>query len=232
MCDTCGCSGTKAVKVVRVESKVAGKNQELAEKNRAYFREKGILAVNMISAPGSGKTTLLERTLEALVPRYRVCVLEGDIETAIDAERVKGKGAVAVQLTTGGACHLDALLVHRGIHALEEELGGEVPHVVFIENVGNLVCPASFDLGETLRVVLVSVPEGDDKPLKYPKAFATSQAFVVTKVDLLPHFDFSLERVKQNALAINPKLEVFFVSSRTGEGIDEWVAFIESKMGG
>ncbi len=234
MCDTCGCGKPEGVRrvVVSVEERLTKENDRIAQKNRSYFRERGILAVNLISSPGSGKTTLLEKTIEAFGGRYPIGVLEGDIETTLDAERVKGKGAYAVQLTTGGACHLDALLVHRGIHALEHETGGEMPRLLFIENVGNLVCPASFDLGETVRVVLVSVPEGDDKPLKYPKAFATSQAFVITKIDLLPFFDFSVDRAKEYALGINPKLEVMALSAKTGEGLDGWLSWVERQLEG
>ncbi len=234
MCDVCGCGKPDGVRrvVANVEEKILSKNQQYAEHNRRHFEEQGIVAVNLISSPGSGKTTLLERTIEALSPRYTIGVLEGDIETTIDAERVRAKGAYAVQLTTGGACHLEASLVHRGLHALEHELDGKRCDLIFIENVGNLVCPASFDLGETVRVVLVSVPEGDDKPLKYPKAFKTSQVFVITKIDLAPYFDFSIDRVKENALSINPDLKVFALSAKTGEGLDEWISYVESLVGG
>ncbi|BAT71943.1 hydrogenase nickel incorporation protein HypB [Thermosulfidibacter takaii ABI70S6] len=228
MCDVCGCGVQGNVRVVKVEKKLTEENQRIADKNREYFKKNGIVAINLISAPGSGKTTLLEKTIEALSKDYTVAVLEGDIETTIDAERVRTKGAYAVQLTTGGACHLDALLVHRGIHALDMELKDKRPDFLFIENVGNLVCPASFDLGEILRVVLVSVPEGDDKPLKYPKAFKTSQAFVITKIDLLPYFDFSVEKARQNALAMNPALKVFALSSKTGKGVKEWIEFLKT----
>ncbi len=232
MCDTCGCGQAGGVRrvVVEVEKRVLDANQRLAVANRRYFEERGIVAVNLISAPGSGKTALLERTIEALGSDYVVAVLEGDIETTLDAERVRAKGAYAVQLTTGGACHLDANMVHKGLHALEHELSGKKPDVLFIENVGNLVCPASFDLGETIRVVLVSVPEGEDKPLKYPKAFKTSHAFVITKVDLAPYFDVSVDRLKENALRINPDLKVFITSSKTGGGIEDWVRYVKEQV--
>ena len=227
MCDHCGCGVSGNVRVVKLERKITEGNDRIAEANRRFFKEKNIVALNLISAPGSGKTTLLERTIEELGKDYLIAVLEGDIETTLDAERIKSKGAVAVQLTTGGACHLDAPLVHRGIHALEHELNGRWPDLLFIENVGNLVCPASFDLGETVRVVLVSVPEGDDKPLKYPKAFVTSQAFLITKIDLAPYFDFSIEAAKRNALSINPSLKVFALSARTGEGMKDWISYLK-----
>ena len=156
-------------------------------------------------------------------------MLEGDIETERDAERVRAKGATAVQLTTGGACHLEAPLVHKGFHALERQING-YPDILFIENVGNLVCPSSFYLGEHLRVVLVSVPEGPDKPAKYPKAFKTSQVFIITKADLLPYFDFDLEKVKKEALSLNPNLKIFVVSAKTGEGLEDWFNFLREKV--
>ncbi|NPA16095.1 MAG: hydrogenase nickel incorporation protein HypB [Deferribacteres bacterium] len=226
MCDTCGCNEKEGVKrIYRIQERITKSNEEIAEKNRAYFLKNGITAVNIISAPGSGKTTLLEKTIEALGDRIKIAVFEGDIETTLDAERIKNKGAFAIQLTTGGACHLDAQLVHKAIHEIEKM--EEPPKLLFIENVGNLVCPASFDLGETLRAVMVSVAEGDDKPLKYPKAFKTSQVFIISKTDLLPHFDFSIEKAKEYALSLNPELKVFALSAKTGEGFDEWIAFLE-----
>jgi hydrogenase nickel incorporation protein HypB len=237
MCDVCGCgnhdhhhdhentlvvSDDSAKRVVDVKKSLLDENERVAEVNRKHFDEKGVLAINLISSPGSGKTTLLERTIEALKDEFKIGVLEGDIETERDAERVRAKGAYAVQLTTGGACHLEAPLVHKGFHALERQMDGGAPDILFIENVGNLVCPSSFYLGEHVRVVLVSVPEGPDKPAKYPKAFRTSDIFIITKADLLPHFDFDVEKVKKEALSINPKLKIFVVSAKTGEGLEEW----------
>ncbi len=230
MCDNCGCSEHKEErKVVKIDVKesLLKKNDEVAAENRAHFDRDGVFCVNLISSPGSGKTTLLERTVEELKKEFTVGVLEGDIETDRDAERIRKKGVTAVQLTTGGACHLEAPLVHRGYHELVRQIG-KTPDIVFIENVGNLVCPASFFLGEHLRVVLVSVPEGDDKPAKYPKAFRTSQAFVITKIDLLPYFDFDIEKVKEEALSLNPKLKIFEVSSKTGQGLNDWINFLRS----
>ena len=159
-----------------------------------------------------------------------MAVLESDIETEIDAERIRKKGVPAVQLTTGGACHLESSLVHKGFHKLEHQLNNKKLDVLFIENVGNLVCPSFFELGEHIRAVLVSVPEGPDKPLKYPKAFKTSHAFIITKSDLLPHFDFDVESVKKTALSLNPLLKVFVLSSKTGEGLDEWFEFIKQNL--
>ena len=246
MCDVCGCghdhnhshnvnltkvSDDTGKRTVEVKQSLLRENERVAEINRQHFDEKGILAINLISSPGSGKTTLLEKTIEALKDEFKIGVLEGDIETERDAERVRAKGAAAVQLTTGGACHLEAPLVHKGFHALEKQMGGEAPDILFIENVGNLVCPSSFYLGEHVRVVLVSVPEGPDKPAKYPKAFKTSNVFIITKADLLPYFDFDVEKVKKEALSLNPNLRIFVVSSKTGEGLNEWFDYLKELVG-
>ncbi len=214
-------------KIVKLEQSLLKSNNEYAERNKKLFNEKGITAINLISSPGSGKTTLLERTIEALKDKLSIGVLEGDIETERDAERIRAKGAKALQLTTGGACHLEAPLVNKGFLTLEKEFNGKEPDILFIENVGNLVCPASFYLGEHQRVVSVSVPEGPDKPAKYPKAFKTSDVFIITKIDLLPYFDFDVEKVKKEALSINPKLKVLAISSKTGEGLEDWYNYLE-----
>ena len=235
MCDVCGCGQPENTfvvsdserKTVEVKKSLLNENDRVAESNRKHFDEKGVLAVNLISSPGSGKTTLLEKTIEALKDELTIGVLEGDIETERDAERVRAKGAYAVQLTTGGACHLEAPLVHKGFHALEKQMGGKAPDILFIENVGNLVCPSSFYLGEHVRVVLISVPEGSDKPAKYPKAFKTSDVFIITKADLLPYFDFDVDKVIKEALSLNPKLEVFVVSAKTGEGLEDWYNYLK-----
>ncbi|RKQ64002.1 hydrogenase nickel incorporation protein HypB [Thermovibrio guaymasensis] len=242
MCDVCGCgehnhesenlfkvSDETGRKNVEIKKNLLSKNDQVAMHNKEHWDRDGVLVINLISSPGSGKTTLLERTIEALKDEFKIGVLEGDIETERDAERVRAKGAAAVQLTTGGACHLEAPLVHKGYHALTKQMGG-APDILFIENVGNLVCPSSFYLGEDVRVVLISVPEGADKPAKYPKAFKTSQVFIITKTDLLPYFDFDVKKVKEEALSLNPKLKVFTVSSKTGEGIDQWIDFLREKV--
>ena len=208
---------------VDVKREVLRANDMLAETLRREWKDRGILVVNLLSSPGSGKTALLERTVEALKDKYRVLVLEGDIDTERDAERIRAKGVEAVQITTGGTCHLEANMVMRAW----EEVSGEDWDFLFIENVGNLICPAGFDLGEHLRVVLISVPEGDDKPAKYPKAFMTSRWLVLTKMDLLPYFDFSPEKVIEEARRLRPDLRVFRTSAKTGEGIDEWVEALE-----
>ncbi|UCD36233.1 MAG: hydrogenase nickel incorporation protein HypB [Nitrospiraceae bacterium] len=232
MCNTCGCDhdhqhDSSGTRVVDVNQSLLKTNEEAAARNKQLFDEKGILAINLISSPGSGKTTLLEKTIEALKDQVSMAVLEGDIETDLDAERIRAKGVPAVQLTTGGACHLESALVSAGFHNLEHQLDGRKLDVLFIENVGNLVCPSFFDLGEHRRVVLISVPEGHDKPLKYPKAIRTSQVMVITKADLIPHFDFSVEKMKTDALSLNPSLHIMVTSAKTGEGMEEWFDFLQ-----
>jgi len=230
MCDTCGCQlnpeHAQDSRVVEINRSLLAANQELAEKNRSHMEQMGAVAINLISSPGAGKTTLLEKTIEALGERYRIGVIEGDIETERDAERIRAKGVPAVQLTTGGACHLDAALVHKGIHQLQHQLADKRLDLIFIENVGNLVCPATFYLGEHKRVVMVSVPEGSDKPAKYPRAFIGSDLFIITKTDLLPYFDFSIEEASGAAKALNPKIETICLSAPTGDGMDEWMKFL------
>jgi len=233
MCDTCGCDHREVkskTSTVDVNQSLLKVNEEAALANKKQFDEKEILAINLISSPGSGKTTLLEKTIDALKNEISIGVLEGDIETELDAERIRARGVPAVQLTTGGACHLESDLIHKGFHSLEHQLAGKKLDLLFIENVGNLVCPAFFDLGEHIRVVLISVPEGHDKPLKYPKAVRTSQVLVISKVDLVAHFDFDIDKTKKDALALNPSLKVFVTSATTGEGLDEWLAFIKESI--
>lgn len=230
MCNTCGCSEHKNTKLININQSLLRSNEEYAIGNRKQFDEKGILVVNLISAPGSGKTTLLEKTIETLRDEISIGVLEGDIETELDAERIRAKGVPAVQLTTGGACHLESALIQKGFHSLEHQLNGKKLDILFIENVGNLVCPSFFDLGEHVRVVLISVPEGHDKPLKYPKAIKTSRVLIVSKSDLFPHFDFDADRIKEDALALNPSLKILVTSAKTGEGLDEWFELLKEQI--
>ncbi|MHB8094878.1 MAG: hydrogenase nickel incorporation protein HypB [Candidatus Aminicenantales bacterium] len=213
---------TKEVLVLR---DILGTNKKIAGEIRAKLKEKGILAVNLMSSPGSGKTTLLENLSVRLKGRFRMGVIEGDIETERDADRIRAKGIPAWQITTGGACHLDARMVGKVLSEVPAELD-----FLFIENVGNLVCPASFDLGEALRFILLSSPEGDDKPKKYPEAFLSSQVLLLTKSDLIPHLPFEWERARKEALEINPRLDVFKVSALTGEGMDELESFLLAKL--
>jgi hydrogenase nickel incorporation protein HypB len=212
---------TKDVLVLR---DLLATNKEAAAAIRKELRSRGILAVNLLSSPGSGKTTLLEALADRLRDRYRLAVIEGDIETERDAERIRAKGVPAWQITTGGACHLEARMIGKVL--------GEVPAAIdflFIENVGNLVCPASFDLGEELRCVLLSSPEGDDKPAKYPQAFLTADCLILTKSDITPYLPFDPAKAAAEALSIKPGLRVFIVSALRGDGVDDLAAyFVES----
>ncbi len=207
-------------KEVIVKEDILGTNKKVAAEIREKLEAAGVLVVNLLSSPGSGKTTLLERLAEAMHAEHKIAVIEGDIETERDAERIRKKGVPAWQITTGGACHLEARTVGRVIPEIPAGTG-----FLFIENVGNLVCPASYDLGERLRCVLLSTPEGDDKPKKYPKAFVTSDCLIITKADLLAHLPFDLERAQAEALDINPRLRVFVTSALQGGGIDELVRY-------
>lgn len=229
MCDTCGCQTPDpdhATKTVEVHQSLLAANTKQAEENRRHFTAMGAVAINMISSPGAGKTALLEHTIDILGKEMRIGVIEGDIETDRDAERIRAKGVPAVQLTTGGACHLDARMVHKGLHQLKHESGRDAFDIIFIENVGNLVCPATFDLGEHERIVLVSVPEGSDKPAKYPKAFTSSQLFLITKTDLLPYFDFSVDEAKSEAIALNPGLKVLELSVKNNQSLHDWISHL------
>ena len=207
--------------VLRVEQDLLAKNSRLAEENRRRFGAQGIAAVNLMSSPGAGKTTLLERTIARLLPELELFVIEGDQATDHDAARIRAAGARAVQINTGAGCHLDAHMIWHAARELPLRDGA----LLFIENVGNLVCPALFDLGEAVRAVVVSVTEGDDKPLKYPHMFRSSDVLIVNKIDLLPYVACDLERLLGNALRVKPELRVFRVSATTGEGLDELCAF-------
>jgi hydrogenase nickel incorporation protein HypB len=208
-------------KEVEVLEDILGSNIRAAAELKRRFLDRGVLAVNLMSSPGAGKTTLLERLAERLSPRYRLAVIEGDIETERDAERIRAKGIPAWQIQTGGACHLEAKMIGRLFPELPAELD-----FLFIENVGNLVCPAGYDLGESLRCLLLSAPEGDDKPKKYPKAFRTAQCLILSKSDLLGLLPFDPERAKKEALEVNPDLEIFLVSPLTGAGLEDFIAYL------
>jgi hydrogenase nickel incorporation protein HypB len=209
-------------RVVAVERDLLEKNNSLAAENRAYFGQRGILALNLVSSPGSGKTELLVKTIQKLAGKLVPFVVEGDQQTANDANRIRATGAAAIQINTGKGCHLDAHMVGHAVEHLEPAEGS----VVFIENVGNLVCPAGFDLGEAHKVVILSVTEGDDKPLKYPDIFAASDLVLINKTDLLPYVDFDMEKATANARRIRPGIKVLPVSARTGEGLDGWIAWL------
>jgi len=196
-------------------------NAQAAAAIRTELESRGVLAVNLMSSPGAGKTSLLERIAERTAGSLKMAVIEGDIETERDAERIRAKGVPAWQITTGGACHLEAKMIGRVLPSVPADTD-----ILFIENVGNLVCPAGYDLGERVRAVLLSAPEGDDKPKKYPKAFTTAHVLVLTKSDLFPHLPFDPAKAAAEALELNPKLKVFITSAATGEGVDGFVDFL------
>jgi hydrogenase nickel incorporation protein HypB len=250
MCATCGCGDDGAVitlgghahphghshdhdhphthekprtEIITLEQKVLAKNDVLAEQNRQWLADRRILAFNVTSSPGAGKTTLLEHTIRRLSSQRRVSVIEGDQETLLDADRITAAGARAVQVNTGAGCHLDAEMIARALHTLEPDDDS----LLFIENVGNLVCPALFDLGEHSKVVVISVTEGTDKPLKYPHMFAAAGLVLVNKIDLLPYVDFDMELCARHARSVNPEVEVIPVSATKGDGMENWYQWID-----
>ena len=207
---------------VRVEQDILSKNNAYAAENRRLFIDRGMLVLNLVSSPGSGKTSLLTRTLRELSGELSMSVIEGDQQTPLDAERIRETGTKAVQINTGKGCHLDAHMVGHAVH----ELQPEAESVLFIENVGNLVCPAGFDLGEAHKVVVLSVTEGEDKPLKYPGIFHRSSLMVLNKIDLLPYVPFNMDNFRRGVETLNPGVEVFPLSCRTGEGLDKWLDWV------
>ncbi|AAP85848.1 hydrogenase nickel incorporation protein HypB (plasmid) [Cupriavidus necator H16] len=220
--------GMSQARMVKIEQDILGKNNAYAAQNRRWFDEHGVFALNFVSSPGSGKTTLLVRTIEALKSTSRLAVIEGDQQTSFDAERIRATGVQALQINTGKGCHLDAHMVG---HALEK-LRPEDESVLLIENVGNLVCPSAFDLGEAHKVVILSVTEGEDKPLKYPDMFRAASLMLLNKCDLLPHLSFDVERAIEYAKRVNPDLHVIRTSSATGEGFDAWLTWIADGLAG
>lgn len=211
---------------VTVEKDILHHNDLLAQRNRGFFEARNMLCLNLVSSPGSGKTTLLERTIR-LVSKHPVYVIEGDQQTSLDADRIQATGAPVVQVNTGNGCHLDADMIHKAV----QELDPKQSSVLLIENVGNLVCPALFDLGESFRVVIISVTEGEDKPLKYPNMFQTAQVCLINKTDLLPYLDFDLNKLKENAHKVNPGLTFIELSAKTGEGFEPWMEWMEKVAG-
>jgi hydrogenase nickel incorporation protein HypB len=255
MCVTCGCSGTKSgghdladahdhphghshdpspghdqvqQGLVRLEEDVLAKNDKLAERNRGWFAGRNTLALNLMSSPGSGKTTLLECTVRDLGSELTISVIGGDQATPNDAERLAATGCKVLQINTGTGCHLDASMIARALPALAPP----VDSVLVIENVGNLVCPALFDLGERSKVVLLSVTEGEDKPLKYPHMFRAATLLLLTKIDLLPHLDFEVQRCIESARRVNPSIEVLQLSSRSGQGLPAWYEWLRREHAG
>jgi hydrogenase nickel incorporation protein HypB len=207
---------------ITIAQNILAANDTIAQDIHQILTTRGIRTINIMSSPGAGKTTLLERTIERLRGQLEVGVIEGDIETGNDAVRIEAAGAETVQINTRGACHLEAHMVQDALKDMNLTGMG----LLFIENIGNLVCPAAWDLGEDIRIVIASTTEGDDKPAKYPQMFAISQIMVVNKIDLLPYVDYSLDKVRRQALAINPNLRIFEVSCRTGEGLDAWCEWL------
>ena len=242
MCATCGCGtsshhhhgeegqhdhahAASGKKTIDVELDILQENNLLAQRNRGFFEGRNILALNLVSSPGSGKTTLLEKTLTDLRGRFKFAVIEGDQQTANDADRINATGTKVTQINTGKGCHLDA---HMVLHAVQGmKLEGD--SILFIENVGNLVCPAMFDLGEKERVVVISVTEGDDKPIKYPDMFHSSTLCIINKIDLLPYVNFDVEKAKAYARKVNPQLEIIELSCTSGQGMQTWYEWLKLK---
>lgn len=248
MCDTCGCGNVNGVvlrkpgenqpvqqhghddhhhdahskKMIEIQTDVLAANDHIAAHNREHLSGKNILTLNLMSSPGSGKTTLLEQTIIALKNKYCWSVVEGDQQTTLDADRIHATGAASIQVNTGTGCHLDAQMLHSALH----ELNPKSDSILAIENVGNLVCPALFDLGEDYRVVIVSTTEGDDKPMKYPTILERADLCIINKTDLLPYVDFDIEKFKHNALTVNPHLDFLAVSAKSGDGMSSWFDWI------
>ena len=210
------------IKVVR---NILEANEVIASQNSALFAEKGVYVINLMGSPGAGKTTLLERTVEHLKDTRKIAVIEGDIETSRDAERIADHAIPTVQINTGGACHLDGNMVRSGLKALDLDQ----IDLLIVENVGNLVCPAEFKIGEHHKVMIISVTEGDDKPLKYPLMFQVSSVLLINKIDLLPYLDFDMKQFHSDAFKVNPKLEIIPISCTTGEGLDAWYRWLEER---
>jgi len=238
MCIECGCGTSEHHhhhdqdhdhshgKTIRVEEDLLGKNNRLAQLNRQLFQQHGLLVLNLVSSPGSGKTTILEKTLQALRDDFGFAVLEGDQQTSNDADRIAATGVPAHQINTGSGCHLDAHMVGHGV----EHFDLEQTDMLMIENVGNLVCPAPFDLGEDAKVTVLSVTEGEDKPLKYPQMFRASQLLLINKLDLLPHLQFDLDKCREYARRVNPDIEIIELSCYTGEGMDSWYGWLRQRF--
>lgn len=216
---------THASEKVILEQEIMGKNNLVAERNRGFFEGRNIFTINLVSSPGSGKTTILEKSLPYLMKKFPVTIIEGDQQTSNDADRIHKTGAPVVQINTGQGCHLDADMIQQAI----QKLNPEPNSILFIENVGNLVCPGLFDLGESERVVIISVTEGEDKPLKYPIMFQGSKMCLVNKTDLLPYVDFNLENLSEYCKKVNPNIEMLNVSATQNDGLNQWIEWVEKK---
>ena len=213
--------------VITVERRILEKNDEVANQNRRAFSERGVFAINIVSSPGAGKTSILEKTIEQLKGKLPLAVIEGDVQTDLDAQRVARYGVPAVQIVTRGGCHLEAGLVREALQSIDLS----AIRLLIIENVGNLVCPANYDLGEAVKVVVASTTEGDDKPLKYPAMFRHASVLIINKIDLLPYIKADLATLRNNALSINPSLTVFETSCTTGAGIEGWCSWLAQMVG-
>jgi len=226
MCEECGCNNANDSQItkreIKIEENVLAKNNSIAEEIRDRLASRNALMINMLSSPGSGKTTLLEKSLPKIMNDYSLAVIEGDVQTRYDAERLRNLNIPASQVNTGGACHLDA----QSVKNMLANKPFDSSDILIIENVGNLVCPSAFDLGEDAKIVSISVTEGDDKPEKYPAAFASASLMLITKIDLLPYVQFDIERCKEGAWQIHPGLPVIALSGVTGEGVDEWIKWL------
>lgn len=214
------------MEIIKIERKVLAKNDAIASENRKLFEDNGVFTVNMVSSPGSGKTSLVEKIIQHFGGRLNISVIEGDVQTDLDAQRVGAYNVPVVQIITNGGCHLEANLVKDSLNALDLVK----TDLLIIENVGNLVCPAGYDLGEDMKMVVISVTEGDDKPLKYPKMFMNSKILVINKIDLLPYVNCDIAGLKDNALKINPELKIFETSCASGTGINELCSFLENSI--
>jgi len=213
---------------VKVLQNILDANDQMANRNRQLLDKAGVLAINIMASPGAGKTSLILQTLARLKDRMKIAVIEGDIASTIDADRIGREEVAVVQINTGGACHLDANMVGNAL----ESLSLEDTDLLLIENVGNLVCPAEFQTGAHKRMMLLSIPEGDDKPYKYPLMFTESEVIILNKIDLFPYLDFDITAFQQAVTGLNPKVKIFPVSCKTGEGIPEWTSWLESELGG
>ncbi|MFQ6115603.1 MAG: hydrogenase nickel incorporation protein HypB [bacterium] len=211
---------------VKLVTNILKANERIAEQNKLLFAEKGILVINMMSAPGAGKTTLIERTIEALNSEYKIGVIEGDIQSTYDADKIAATGVQVVQINTNGACHLDGNMIRETLSQLDLE----AMDLLIVENVGNLICPAEFNMGEDYKVMLLSLPEGDDKPLKYPLMFHESSALLINKIDLLPYVDCSIDKIRTESLKINRNLAIFEVSGKTEVGLEGWYDWLKEKI--
>ena len=211
---------------IDLEQPILAKNDKLAEENRALFAEKHVFVLNILASPGSGKTSTILATIEALRDEFNIAVIEGDIASSVDSEKIKAQGIAAVQINTGGACHLESNMIRKALDVLDLD----ALDLILLENVGNLVCPTDFDLGENSKVMILSVPEGDDKPLKYPGVFQVAEAVVLNKVDTMPVFNFNEEAFTEAVQQLNPGAPIFRMAATTGEGVDEWAEWLAAKI--